>query len=193
MVHRVLEIPAAFRLTQLLNPFTTGIYRRLLREHAPQDPHALLLDLGCGLGDYLDMVECRALGVDVNPAYMAKAAEHHGPRFAAATAMDLPFQSETFDAVLIMATCHHLSNEQVLSALEECFQVLKPHGYVLIIDPVLPSPLWFWKWALFKLDRGKHLRTFAQLKAVAGEHYRVEASPVVRGLLHDVVALRITR
>jgi hypothetical protein len=43
------------------------------------------------------------------------------------------------------------------------------------------------------MDRGRHVRTFQQLRAIVARHARVDASEAMHGPLHDVCYIRASR
>jgi hypothetical protein len=62
---------------------------------------------------------------------------------------------------------------------------------VHVIDAVLPvSAGSFFKTALFRMDRVRHVRTFDALRAIVARHARVQHSEGLKGPLHDVCYIR---
>ena len=110
---------------------------------------ARVLDAGCGTGANLAMLRRRgydARGVDVSQAALDLAAQRPECRgcLSQASAAELPFPAESFDAVISADVLYLLSEPEEQAALTECRRVLKPGG-VLIVN--LPAYEWL---------RGRH-------------------------------------
>lgn len=90
---------------------------------------ARLLDIACGPGYAAEAARARgavALGVDFSEQMISGAREGHpGLEFSTADAHALPFQDESFDAVVCNFGLPHFSRPQI--ALAEAFRVLR-HG-----------------------------------------------------------------
>jgi SAM-dependent methyltransferase len=86
---------------------------------------------------------CRVTGVDVNPSGVAAATDaaqraglSHDARFITADASGpLPFESDTFDAIVCIDSINHLPNR--LAVLHEWRRVLRPGARALFTDPVV--------------------------------------------------------
>ena len=106
---------------------------------------SLVLDCGCGSGRYfwantnISMI-CSDFSTSLLDEAKANAAkppvEELSPSdasFVAANILDLPFQDETFDALICIAVIHHLASpERRQRAVDEIHRVLKKGGKALI-------------------------------------------------------------
>ena len=93
-----------------------------------------VLDLGCGNGSYTVELATRAAsvyGVDILLPNL-RAFRVRIPRFQAA-GENLPFASETFDAITMIEVLEHTRCDS--NVLEECFRVLKPGGSLVLFVP----------------------------------------------------------
>lgn len=105
-------------------------------------PGLRLLDVGCGLGDYLRVMAPlvapgAAVGIDLSTELVgrAQALASPGPgnlAFRASDVYDMPFPHASFDRVTAMQVMLHLSDPW--RALEEVRRVLAPGGKVLISE-----------------------------------------------------------
>ena len=110
-------------------------------------PETRLLDIACGSGGpTLDLAErtgCRVVGLDVEPAGIARAQEAAAARGlgsraefrAADCGGPLPFPDAAFDAVLCVDAINHLPDR--LGVLREWARLLRPGGRLLFTDPVV--------------------------------------------------------
>jgi tRNA (uracil-5-)-methyltransferase TRM9 len=115
------------------------IFRRELEELAGEWRSGRLLNLGCGHGpDFLPFTKSFKLhGID-SAQEMVKLARQHAAKFAfqvnlaVADVCYLPYESESFDHAISVATYHHLKKEQRIVAFQELRRVLKPGGTAFV-------------------------------------------------------------
>ena len=96
-----------------------------------------VLDVGCGTGytacEIAQKHKSQVIGIDISEEMIVKAqerAQHHHLKsieFHIADVFDLPFQNETFDAI-IMESVFNLLPDEKREALAEIVRVLKPKG-----------------------------------------------------------------
>lgn len=91
------------------------------------------LDVGCGIGDMLAFHR-GALGVDVNP-YNVSFCKSRGLQAALMPFDQIPFESNSFDAVLLDNVLEHITDPKNL--IEEIKRVLRPDGTLVIGVPGL--------------------------------------------------------
>jgi glycogen(starch) synthase len=148
-------------------------YRRFFRPEDPRGPfHALyeakrevvldcfasrdpleLLDVGCGPGRLLAPLarSHRVTGCDISEEMLAEARRHVPPevRLVQADARKLPFDDESFDALIALDLLTHLPDLQ--AGLRELARVVRPGG-ALLYDSSNSSPWWvpfypaYWNW-----------------------------------------------
>lgn len=92
-----------------------------------------VLDVGCGTGTFLE--KCResngAIGVDLNPENVAYCcAKNLNARIG--DALDLDFDSDSFDIVHASHLLHIFHSSQAVQFLRECGRVLKPGGLLIL-------------------------------------------------------------
>ena len=98
-----------------------------------------LLDVGCGTGIFLEMVEkkfptTQFNGIDPNQAMLAKAAEKLSNKVHLETgnAESLPYDSQSFDWVVLSNCFGHINNQE--AAVNEAHRVLTDDGKIIITD-----------------------------------------------------------
>ncbi len=98
----------------------------LIRRLLDPQPGERALDIGCGTGNHLLLLNRMGLdvsGVDASPAMIAKAKERLGHRCTLKTgwAEDLPFEDNSFDVALLINTLEYLDDP--VAALREAGRV----------------------------------------------------------------------
>jgi ubiquinone/menaquinone biosynthesis C-methylase UbiE len=121
----------------------TEMKRRLVAQIAPV-PGMRVLDLGCGTGTLLLMLQQAApglvlTGLDIDPTVLriAQAKSQTGTHpvsWVRGPADSLPFAGERFDRVVTSLVTHHLTAAQKRRAFREVWRVLKPGGEFHIFD-----------------------------------------------------------
>lgn len=191
--YRLLERAGGFALHQRLGQPTLERYRRLIARHIGDTSGKHVLDIGCGIGSFRPYFAGPYTGVDINPAYIAKARAVQSGRFEAMDCTRLSFADGSFDEVVTIATMHHIDDAQAARMIAEALRVCRPSGHFHIIDailPVAPNPL---KTLIFRLDRGNHPRTLERHLAVIGGAGRILAQEVLPGPVHDTAYVRVGR
>lgn len=192
--YRFLELPIGYALIQRINRPTTDAIRSVFAEHIHLRDTDRVLDLGCGIGGYRACFAGRYHGIDINPKYIESCRRTHDGEFLTMDATQLDFPDASFDAVVTVATTHHLSDRQVEAMMSEAVRVLKPGGSFHILDAVLPESLIdFGKTIWFKLDRGEYPRKRGHLKQLFPQGGEVAEETIRPGVLHDVFYARYSK
>jgi len=95
----------------------------------------MILDVGCGLGTYVERFRRfsdRVYGVDLEASRVAEAARRV-PNLAAARAEELPFSQDRFDVVLLHEVIEHVEDDR--GVVQEAYRVTKPEGRIVIFAP----------------------------------------------------------
>ena len=101
-----------------------------------------VLDLGCGNGrnlfyrDDLDMV-----GLEIS-SELCRIVKQKGGNVTNGTMTELPFEDNSFDAIICIAVYHHLDNNRDRKkALQEMYRVLKPGAEAFIQVWAMEQPI----------------------------------------------------
>lgn len=98
---------------------------------------ARILDIGCGIGAYVEKfatLDARAFGVDVDAEKLGEARrEKNLDRLALAVSEALPFPDNFFDAVLLHEVIEHVADDR--QTIHEASRVVKPGGRVIVFAP----------------------------------------------------------
>lgn len=100
-----------------------------------------VLDLGCGLGEYLRLFKkhgCSAHGVDINQQQV-EALRRDGHE--AYQPGDLP-AGDTYDVLFMSHVIEHLGSKDMVSWFREWLPRLRPEGRVIVITPVGGHRFW---------------------------------------------------
>ena len=89
-------------------------------------------DIGCGSGRNMQYADINFIGVD-NCNNLLNICVNKGLNVLNSDMCVLPFQNESSDAIISIASFHHLSTtERRVTALKEIYRVLKPNGKLLL-------------------------------------------------------------
>lgn len=99
--------------------------------------NARVLDVGCGIGAYVEKFtahDARAFGVDIDAEKLADAQRAKNlARLACAVSEALPFPNDSFDAVLLHEVIEHVADDA--QTIREACRVCKRGGRVVVFAP----------------------------------------------------------
>lgn len=108
----------------------------LIRQYVTIE-NARLLDIGCGIGAYVEKFQtlgANASGVDIEVDRLERGAREKGLRTLAASVSEaLPFADNTFDAVLLHEVIEHVTDD--VATIREAQRVSKRAGQVVVFAP----------------------------------------------------------
>jgi SAM-dependent methyltransferase len=117
-----------------------------------------VLDIGCGTGILADRIARHGFdvaGIDLSPNMLAKARERGFAHTFAALSTALPFEDETFDLAITVATLHHLETPpRVAGTIAEMARVVRRGGIVVLWDHNPLNPYWPWLMSRVPQDSG---------------------------------------
>jgi SAM-dependent methyltransferase len=190
LFHRLMDVGWIFRLAQLFGRPTVRRYESLVRKHVPRGTDRRILEIGCGFGASRPLFAGDYTGIDINPDYIRIARRTLSGTFEVMDASRLSFVPGSFDDAVSIATGHHLNDEQLAAMVRQATRIATT---LHIVDSILPvSPSAYFKRALFRMDRGRHVRSFDALRAIVASSAQVRESEVLTGPLHDVCYIRAT-
>jgi ubiquinone/menaquinone biosynthesis C-methylase UbiE len=108
-----------------------------------------LLDCGCGTAPMLTLLkekypDKRYTGIDLTPKMIevARAKHMQGVELVVGDCEDLPFEDNSFDAVICCQSFHHYPNVQ--DFFNSVYRVLRPGGRLVLRDMTAKSPVMLW-------------------------------------------------
>lgn len=158
------ERPSIYRLNQqITGRMVAQALKRLLKQHLALTGGEVVLDIGCGVGDYVSCFpDQRYIGIDINSDYIEQARQAYGHsanvEFLCQDVNHLDNTTLEADCAYCAAVSHHLTNDEILNLVHNILKLVK--GKFVIVDFCLPS---VWRnplaYVLVKLDRGRYGRT----------------------------------
>jgi SAM-dependent methyltransferase len=159
----------------------------LVRDHVRPTDKTRILDLGCGTGDLVDYLpeSVTYCGIDINPAYIARARGRFAARaqfrIGDITAIDSDLGD--FDIVLAFGLLHHLDDSQADRLFHVAARALRPGGRSITVDPTVTPHQSRAARAIIRHDRGQHARTPADYSALAAMSFATVMTTVRTDLI----------
>lgn len=125
-------------------PTARAFYRRNYQDLMSDLPDGPVLDVGCGLGDFLMFCEQdlkrEAIGIDLDEENVAvcRAAGLQGVQSAAA---DFLAQETSYAAIVLNDVIEHLPKPEIVPLFTLMYDRLKPGGRVIVKTPNMSNPL----------------------------------------------------
>ena len=119
---------------------TQRSYVRLLRQHLPAGWSGPLLDVGCGVGLFLDLAAAEgweAHGVEASEVLSAEAKRKHGDRVTWTTFEDAAFEAGSFEAICMWDLLEHVIDPP--GVIEKAARLLRPGGLLALNVPNIES------------------------------------------------------
>lgn len=165
-----------------------GEHQVIARELQPfRDQQRRFLDFGCGTGEFAaDFPAERYLGMDLTRAYVQYAGAMRSGSYGVMDGSALALQPTSFDAALVLGVFHHLGDDLVRASISELQRVLKPGGTLLVMEDIPPPTIWNLPGHMMHwLDRGDHIRSDADYRALFTPHFNVARSYTMRSGVCD--------
>lgn len=134
------------------------------------------VDVGCGPAKMIDWLPpVRYVGWDVSEDYINHARKQYGSRgvFLVGNTKTLRGNAELQHADIVMCcgVLHHLNDDEAIDLINLAFEVLKPGGRFVAMDPAYyPGQSKLSKWVVSK-DRGMNIRDEASYRALAATSF----------------------
>ena len=167
---RILDNPYAFKIVRYLfggHKNTMGIIKKELSN----TKNKKVLDVGCGLGNYSEIVDGYYVGADMNKHFVNFASEKYDKRFVVFDATRMCFKSKSFDKAIFISMLHHFPDSKNEMVLKEISRVTKGDVLILDLDPSTKNPLIKF---FYRMDRGEHIRPAEKQVALISRHLKIK-------------------
>jgi SAM-dependent methyltransferase len=132
------------------------------------EPVEPILDVGCGTGGNLTFLSNwgREAGIDLSPIALGLARCRRLHDLTQASGLALPYADSSFGLVTAFDVLYHRWITDDDSAVQECYRVLRPGGWLMVMDSAL-SALWsrhdevFYARQRYSLEEMRRLLTLA--------------------------------
>jgi SAM-dependent methyltransferase len=115
----------------------TSILKRLSKEY---DRRPMLLDIGCGAGIQLGLIQnFDSVGIEPSPVLAERARINTGAKILNTPLPLEPGSLPMFDCVLMHDVLEHIDNDR--EALQSVLQFVSPSGFIIVNVPAHP---WLW-------------------------------------------------
>ncbi|KPL00947.1 MAG: hypothetical protein AMJ91_02500 [candidate division Zixibacteria bacterium SM23_73_3] len=185
------NISRIYDVSRAANVETVEKLVRLL--HVSSD--SVLLDLGCGTGNYtasLQQVAKSVMGIDISIS-MIERAQAKSPvlQFICGDVTNLPFNSETFDGAFAIQVLHHVKKKEIF--LMEARRVLRKNAYIVIHSCSHRQMQAFWFYHYFPKGVEKDIKRTPDVGEIASLLERTGFSNIgIEICYHDVVVAHET-
>jgi 2-polyprenyl-3-methyl-5-hydroxy-6-metoxy-1,4-benzoquinol methylase len=120
-------------------------YDHYFRNWLPPDKNAAIVDLACGGGRLLHFLKGRGYtnlsGVDISPEQVGLAKTVTSSVFMEDILTFLGKQKEIFDLITAIDVIEHLTRDEGIQFLGDCYRSLKPGGRIVLQMPNADSPM----------------------------------------------------
>lgn len=183
----LLSLPLAYRTFRHVIG-GQDLNRTLVSRYVRPKSQERVLDIGCGPASVLEFLpsDVSYVGFDPSPGYIAAAKSQYGNRgafFAGYVTAESLGTLGQFDTVLSVGVLHHLDDDAARDLCKVACLALRPGGRFVTIDGCYvngQSPI-----ARFLLnqDRGRHVRSEAEYRALAQSQFSMVTTHVRDDLL----------
>ncbi len=95
-------------------------------------PSENILDVGCGTGEFLELLGPNAIGLDISQTNIDYA-KSKGLNAIQGNAESMPFENDLFNLIYCAETLEHVLRPD--NVMDEIYRILKPGGTVIIVVP----------------------------------------------------------
>ena len=153
--YKELSVKEFTKASKVYETDKAGIYKMCKKDYPDvlaeleKEPFDTLLDCGCGTAPMISLLydkypEKHYTGIDLTPGMIEAAKAKHipGAEFIVGDCENLPFEENSFDAIICCQSFHHYPNVQ--DFFNSVYRVLKPGGRLILRDMTMSAPgRWF--------------------------------------------------
>jgi 2-polyprenyl-3-methyl-5-hydroxy-6-metoxy-1,4-benzoquinol methylase len=117
-------------------PFFEKYYRINYLKHLPADRKARVLDIGCGMGQFLYFLRANGyenhLGIDASEEVVDYCRSREFNVERAEAREHLAQHRETYDAIIMNDIVEHFTKQELFDLIQACHEALRPDGVLII-------------------------------------------------------------
>jgi SAM-dependent methyltransferase len=153
---------------------------RFVSDHVRPEPRDAILDIGCGTGEILELLQEQSyVGFDPSESYVKAAQARFGQlgQFFVGSVLDPPRLSGAFNLVIAVGVLHHLDDYGAQLLIDLARANLTSGGRFVTLDPALVEGQHPIARALARMDRGRFVRSPPQYEdLVDGQFQSVQVT-----------------
>ncbi|MGP0074396.1 MAG: class I SAM-dependent methyltransferase [Bryobacteraceae bacterium] len=173
-IHTLAAQPRVYDLIQTISGGRI-LRKRVSRHFQVCSAGGYIIDAGGGTGAIRSVVPsgCHYVCLDVDPLKLHDFYTLNKSGAAVlGSAAQMPFPDNSAEYIFAFGMCHHLTDEELNSALAEFRRALKPGGRLVLLEPVL-APHRLASRILWRLDRGSNPRSADVVAALIQRHLQI--------------------
>lgn len=181
------SLPTVYRFAQRAIG-SPEVREAFVREQLRPVPGDRILDIGCGTGDIVALLDdVDYVGYDPSEEYIESARERFGDRgsFSVGSVGSVDLPAGSFDICVAKGVLHHLDDDAATELFREAARVLRPGGRLVTMDPVFTPDQHRVARFLAERDRGENVRRLEEYEALA----RTAFEQVTGQVRHDLLRL----
>ena len=174
---RILDNPYLFNYVRYLLAGKQTKMKKFIKKYLDEYKCKTIADICSGTGDFAQLTPKDAFytGWDLNEDFINYASKryenHKNKTFVKANVVtSKKIKHHTFDAVLLISTIHHFSDEELKILLPI---VRKMTNKVVIIADIIPDPPHLLQKFFAKIDRGKYVRPAEEKVKILNKYFNV--------------------
>jgi SAM-dependent methyltransferase len=175
-LYHLLNMPVLYKFSQ--KAFGKyRLYRKITKDYINAKDGDLILDIGCGTADIVKFLPkgIQYVGFDVNAKYIIYArnkykdkAKLYNMRVSETNASEFG----KFDFIISIGVIHHLSDSEAIDLFQLGYNLLKPGGVIITLDPAFCDADNSIAKFVTRMDRGKNVRIPEQYKSIANRVFQ---------------------
>jgi SAM-dependent methyltransferase len=188
MLHSIVARPWIYNLVQRLTGIEETKRRLAIALHSTS---GLLLDVGAGTGNYLDLLPpgTRYIWLDNDRQKLAGFRRvHRGQMAILGDAGRIPVKDRSVDYALSVAVSHHLTDAELDNFLQSLARICR-HGFIFM--DVLDRPDSRVSRLLWKYDRGSFPRTPYVLRTFLERYFKIQSEEYYSVYHHCMLCLAV--
>ena len=143
-----------------------------------------VLDVCCGSGKFSSIHSKDYCGIDLCDSFISYARKKYKKTFIVKDVCKMDIDNK-FDIILFICSLHHFSNNQTNEIFNKLNQLANKK--ILVVDIIPPSRWNLLSRCLYRLDRGKWIRTLEEQQTLLKKHFIIKSKKNFQSFLYKFV------